>query len=313
MANDSPRSVLLVHGKLCGADLLVVRIDKKGNVLPPLIIFKDFEWEDHEFCQITNEESVRIPPDVKIGFWEDTKGRTCLHEYFGTNGYCVKEDIQACVILPLDPELYDAHDKSSLPKRLGLDSLLTEAWAMNYKWCHCGRSDEFEDDIDDNTDGDTDGDTDDDTEDEIDDERLDKTLILCDSTKCKYGWYHMKCLKLSEPELRVLWKNHKNWFCEQCKTSLKGDLVKTKYDNGMFRKKIYDASDKRIQRARSFWKVWERHQWPTFKRICVFVKDVEEEWDQKQGETKISIKKLQEEVDSKRLQCRRILISPSLS
>lgn len=144
-------SVLLVHRQLWDADLLVVRINTKGDVLPPLIIFEDYNWDLKQFCQIITKESARMPSEVKVDFfevkpdfwedkgnfwevndWKDKEIRTCLHKYFGTNGYCVK-DIQACVILPLDPKLNEAYSDSPLLDLLDMRNLLTEAWEMNEK------------------------------------------------------------------------------------------------------------------------------------------------------------------------------------
>jgi hypothetical protein len=300
MANDSPRSVLLVHGKLYGADLLVVRIDEEGNVLPPLIIFQDFDWDSDSFCRIITKEPARMPLKVKVDFWElrvdfwerkgdfwnvddweDKESRTCLHKYFGRNGFCVK-DIGACIILPLDPKLNDADGESSLVDLLDLKSLLKKAWERNDKWCSCQKLTE-EDDI-----------------------------ILCDNTRCKIGWYHMGCLGLPSSEIKALWSHHEEWYCEACQELREEDRVKTTYDNENFDKDIFQASDERIQRARTLWEIWDKHDRPAPDQVHKCVKKIEKEWDQDMDEIIIPIQKFHE-IYGSTLRRRRIAVGPSIS
>ena len=279
-------SVLLVHGQLCDADLLVVRINVKGKVLPPLIIFQDFDWNTKMFCQIVTKESARMPLEgkvdfceVKVDLWEDNQNiweldkesRTYLHKYFATNGACVK-DIQACIILPLDPNLYEAPSNFPLLNLLRLESFLTEAWAMNEKWCKCEGSIE-DDDI----------------------------MILCDNTECEFGWYHIKCCcKVSERD--ALLKNHEEWYCTECQELQEEDRTKTTYDNEPFDKEVFEKSDERIQRARTVYKVWENFKWPKFSKISKAVRETE--W-----QNVIPIKKLEETVNG----CCKVIVGPSIS
>jgi hypothetical protein len=287
--SPTSRSVLLVHRQLCDADLVVVRIDVKGEVLPPLIIFQDHDWDSDLFCQIITKESARMPLQIKVDFcevkvdfweteddfwkvkdWQNTESRTCLHKYFGTNGYCV-EDIQACVILPLNPKLNEFD--FPLLNLLDLKSLLTTAWEMNDKWCSCKKSPEID------------------------------NMILCDNTGCNIGWYHMKCCgEVRDARL----KDYKEWYCKKCQKLPKEERSKTTYDNDKSNEDIFQESDERIQRARTVYKVWEKHKWPKSDKILDCVGEIK--W-----EHIIPIKKLEDTMNNKELRCRKILEGPRLS
>jgi hypothetical protein len=226
--NGGPPSVLVIHQQLSDADLLVVRISAKNGVLAPLVIFQDTQWESEQFCDIIQKEPARMPKQVEVDFWDEKEVPSVLSKCFGPDGYCVKDDIQACVILPLASELdttLAVHGESSLLRLLGLESLLTEAEKENNKWCLCKDPDWVD------------------------------NMILCDSTRCKYGWYHMKCCEVPE--------NHEIWYCDACKLVPEEDRAKTSYDNdSQFDDDIYEASDMRIQRVRTVSQVWTGHPWP---------------------------------------------------
>jgi hypothetical protein len=131
-------------------------------------------------------------------------------------------------------------------------------------------------------------------------------MILCDNTRCKIGWYHMKCLGLSQLERDALWKDHAEWYCEECRKLLREDRTKTTYGNGLFDDDTYGASDKCIQRANTVYKVWRKHQWPAKKKVLDAVRDLETQW-----EDMIPIDKLEETYNNE-LRCREILRDPSL-
>jgi hypothetical protein len=271
VADEIPPAVLLVHGQLCGADLIVVRIDVKGSVLPPLIIFQDTDWLSDEFRQIITEERARMPPTIQVDFSMDKDGQSVLYKCFGPNGYCVNRDIQACIILPLDLDFNiadpEAEDKvirrNSLLDLLKLQTILTDAKSEKKISCRCGKEES-------------------------------NMMILCDSTKCVFGWYHMECVGLEDDF------KSEEWYCDRCPEN---DRAKTTYDNGCFDEDTYQASDERIQLARTMDKVWKRYSQPRTKILKV-VQEIEENLD---WEAMITVQRLEQEEDNKMLQCRKIL------
>jgi hypothetical protein len=268
VANQGPPSVLLVHAELCGGDLIVLRIDRKGCVLLPLIIFQDAYWDSDEFRRIIEEERARMPSKVEVEFWKDEKSLSFLYKCFEPKGYFVRDDVQACVILPLDSQLETADpETASLLNLLDLPTLLEDARSEIKISCKCGKADS----------------------------KKSTMMILCDSTKCKYGWYHMNCVGLKDNF------KSKEWYCESCKVLSENDRVKTTYDNGDFDAATYQASDERIQLARTMWKVWREHSKPTLAKILKAVQKMQQASD---WEVKSSIQMLEEEGYFGPLRCR---------
>jgi hypothetical protein len=243
-------------------------------VLPPLIIFQDTDWLSDEFCRIITEERARMPPTIQVDFSMDEDGRSVLYKCFGPDGYCVNRDIQACIILPLDLEFniadLEAEGKvirrDSLLDLLKLQTILTDAKSEKKISCRCGKEES-------------------------------NMMILCDSTKCVFGWYHMECVGLEDDF------KSEEWYCDTCEEGPENDRVKTTYDNGCFDQDTYRASDKRIQLARTMDKVWKRYSQPTTKILKV-VQEIEENLD---WEAKTPINKLEQEGYKKTLRCRKIL------
>jgi hypothetical protein len=311
VADGIPPAVLLVHGQLCGDDLLVVRIGASGFVLPPLIIFHDTAWDRKEFCQIIDKEKARMPPEgkVEVDFGKDKEGLSVLYKIFGTGGYCVRDAVQACVILPLHSDLkiadtgeYHVRDdvqagdilpsgfeseiadnetavdrQISLLKLLDLQTLLTDVQSKNEISCICGN---------------------------VDDRKADagrsNMMILCDNTKCKYGWYHMECVGLKDAF------RSDEWYCESCTKLSENARAKTTYDNGSFKASTYQASDERIQLARTMGKVWKKYPQPTLEKMLKVVQSMDKGMD---WEGKIPIRKLEEEEYGRMLRCRKVLQS----
>jgi hypothetical protein len=268
VANHGQPSLLLVHAELCGGDLIVLRIDGKGGVLPPLIIFQDAYWNSDNFRRIIEKERARMHSKVEVEFWKDENSQSFLYKCFGSEGYLVRGDVQACIILPLDSKLETADpETASLLDLLDLPTLLEEARSEIKISCICGKADRKESNM----------------------------MILCDSTKCKYGWYHMNCVGLKDSFKSM------EWYCESCKVLSENDRVRTTYDNGEFDADTYQASDERIQLARTMWKVWREHSKPTLAKILKAVQKMQKASD---WEVKSSIQMLVEEGYFEPLRCR---------
>jgi hypothetical protein len=90
-----------------GEDLLIVRIDEEGSVLPPLLIFDSAKWEDSEFRHIIKEEQARLPKDILADFRFGRHGRSYMKRCVARDpGYFREPQSQFCAILPLDPRTY---------------------------------------------------------------------------------------------------------------------------------------------------------------------------------------------------------------
>ncbi|CAO2653299.1 Nn.00g027100.m01.CDS01 [Neocucurbitaria sp. VM-36] len=239
---------LLHHREYRGADLLVVRVNTGGSVLPPLVIFSSSDWISEDFRYIIREERARMPHNIATDFRYDKDYSSVWQKCFDArDGQCTLSDIQFCAILPLKHKrgMIDntcAHTYfQPLEKLLGLQALVDAAQHANELWCICQEGPESE--------------------------RGD--LILCDATNCTVGWYHKECVGLDED-----YSGH-DWICPTCKES-RHNISWSKYDNGDFEDGILEASDERIQRARSLNRAWNNHRWPEpgqvrhlmYRKIC---------------------------------------------
>jgi hypothetical protein len=230
--------IWLQHGQLCNTDLLVVRVNAEGLVLPPLVIFDSTDWESHDFRRIIREEKARMPPNVATDFRYDEDGVSVMKKCFvATDGHCNMHDLQFCAILPLEvhgkrgnESRTMSHNGGSLTQLLGLQKLLDAARSAYERFCSCNKPETG-------------------------------TMILCDSTRCKVGWYHYECVGLAVNEDH----SRHDWICATCKRS--SDIRISKYDSEEFEEGVSEASDERIQRARSVSRVWKDHEWPEAKEV----------------------------------------------
>jgi hypothetical protein len=87
------------------------------------------------------------------------------------------------------------------------------------------------------------------------------SMIQCDNLKCPIGWYHHKCAGLKEG-LEVDQR-----LCQQCKRNRRSNGLCDFDDNEEIDKKIREASDNRIQRAKTLARVWEAHKWPSAAQV----------------------------------------------
>jgi hypothetical protein len=239
--------IWLLHRKLRGADLLVVRVNIDGSVLPPLVIFESANWSSPDFRHIIGEERARMPQNVEVEFRYNKDRTSFLQKCFDIDkGHCTMPDIQFCAIMPFkrkktingdaDPQT----EFQSLEQLLGLQTLVNAAQSMNELWCTCQ--------------GPGTG-----------------AMVLCSSTKCAYVWYHKECVGLSEVN------RAQPWICHTCLQ--KGNIMLSSYDDDddkNLEEGILEASDKRIQRIRSLSRAWNNHKWPEpsqvqelmYKKIC---------------------------------------------
>jgi hypothetical protein len=237
--------IWLLHRELRGADLLVVRVNIEGCVLPPLVIFESAYGSSPDFRYIIEQERLRMPKNVEVEFRYDKNRTSFLQKCFSIDkGQCTKSEIQFCAILPLRKRGTGQGDADTrtefhpLEQLLGLQTLINAAQSTNKLWCTCQGLE---------------------TED----------MVLCDSTNCAYLWYHMDCENVSEVN------SAQPWFCRACKQG--GNIKLSSYDDDKnFEDGIVKASDKRIQRVRSLSRAWSNHEWPDpskvrklmYKKIC---------------------------------------------
>jgi hypothetical protein len=228
--------IWLLHRELFGTDLLVVRVNAEGFVLPALVIFNSSNWMSEDFKRIILEEKARMPQNVATEFRYSEDGNSVLAKCFeATGGYCTMSELQFCAILPLKSrgsirgnDTHAKHKTRCLEELLGLQELIDAAVKENERWCSC------------------------------DGPEMDN-MILCDSTRCNVGWYHKRCVGLDES-----YTGH-DWLCPTCKRT--NDVRFSQYDNEKFDSGIEEVSDMRIQRARSLSRAWRAHSWPDAKKV----------------------------------------------
>lgn len=220
-------------------DLLVIRVDEKGDVLPPVVIFDSDGWEHPHFRYILRHERPRWHPDIITKF----NFNKADHHYmwqciFKDPEYFCKPRVQFCAILPLDRDSYKrqraATNKQdelfdSLVTLLALPDLLADADHAYDKWCLCDAPwNEYS-----------------------------PPMILCDNSKCRVGWYHMKCVGLDD------WFETDNlWICPECLRTPFHTHVYSEDEGVEYDEALYEASTARIQRTKTVARVWADHEWP---------------------------------------------------
>ncbi|KAH7078101.1 hypothetical protein BKA63DRAFT_552231 [Paraphoma chrysanthemicola] len=230
--------IWLQHRQLYGSNLLVVRVNTEGLVLPPLIIFHTTNWDSQDFRKIIREEKARMPQNVETDFRYDENYTSVLEKCFNaTKGYCTMRDLQFCAILPLErrpmesnEETVAVRDGTTLTQLLGLQELVDRIRTSYKRYCSCNGPDKGR-------------------------------MILCDSTRCNIGWYHFECVGLDINADR----SRDDWICATCKRS--SNIRISNYDNEKWEPGISEASDRRIQRARSVHRAWKDHDWPEAKEV----------------------------------------------
>lgn len=227
-------------------DLLIVRVDREGYILPPLVVFHSSRWKRRDFREVLKEEQARIPDNVLTEF-RVQEDRTSYVENCVLQGpkYFREPQTQFCAIVPLDRRAYerqrglDSMEETpfaSFERRLGLPRLVRDAGKANDQWCEC----------------------------EAPYNEYSPSMIQCDNLKCPMGWYHKKCVDLDEDFTAD------RWLCDQCLRNWKSNEM-SYFEDKKISEKIREASDARIQRARTLARVWEEHDWPSAEKVRRFV------------------------------------------
>jgi hypothetical protein len=84
-------------------------------------------------------------------------------------------------------------------------------------------------------------------------------MIQCDNLKCPIGWYH-KCVDLDEGF------TSNQWLCDQCLRNWYSNKL-SDFDSEEIDEGIREASDARIQRAKTLARVWEAHDRPDAEEV----------------------------------------------
>jgi hypothetical protein len=119
----------------------------------------------------------------------------------------------------------------SLEQLLALQTLVNTAQKMNELWCKCRKP-------------------------------TTEAMVLCNSTKCAYLWYHMECEGLSQVN------SAQPSICSACLQN-GNTIILSSYDDDDkdFEEGIVEASDKRIQRTKSLSHAWGKHKWPEASKV----------------------------------------------
>jgi hypothetical protein len=179
-----------------------------------------------------------MPRNVATDFRYDKDNISIMKRCFdATDRYRTMHDLQFCAILPLksrkkksDKETTVPRDDGSLMQLLDLQKLVDAVRSAYERYCSC---------IGPGT----------------------GHMILCDSTRCNTLWYHYECVGLDVNEDH----SRHDWSCATCKRS--SDIRISAYDSEKFEHGVSEASDKRIQRARSVGRAWGDHKWPEPKEV----------------------------------------------
>jgi hypothetical protein len=226
------------------SDLVVIRVDREGRILNPLIIFNSDEWRSEEFLRLLRCERPRRDPHVRVGFVFNQNGEHYLRhlvrmglDLLGPSG------VQFCAIVPLERKKYAKQRKKTNTENnvfryfsnlLDIPILLADADIEYGKWCLCDRPwNEYS-----------------------------PPMILCDNVNCKVGWYHKDCVGLDEDFETMLF-----WLCPDCEESDPKSIVYSTDNDVSYDETLYAASTARIQRTKTFARVWASHAWPSRKKV----------------------------------------------
>ena len=220
-------------------DLLVVRVDDKATILPPLIIFDDAQWGDSRFERLVGHEKMRHLSNVLWTFTFDPSGRRYMcRRIFEDAGYFCYPQVQFCAILPLKlgdyrNELKYTIDRYKIFKPLetvlALSDLVKDMHQMSDRWCVCrAPCDEHS-----------------------------PSMIRCDNLKCKLDWYHKICVGLDEK-----FETEEVWICNECSRDPKA--IRLAHDESSIGhdENLLIASYDRVHQTKTLVELWEKHAWP---------------------------------------------------
>jgi len=232
-------------------DLLIVRVDVEGKILPPLLIFEYNDWEHPHLRYAITEEEGRAPDDILFDFRihkdRSSYRQRCVDH---KDGYFRGNQLQFCAILPLNPDTYDEHTTKAtagdaafkkFESALKLPQLIeaVDFANRNWRWCYCDKTNN----------------------------EHSPRMILCDNLKCPIGWYHKVCEAPDEPDEDI---SSRRWFCKKClrKGHRNKHLLVERRD---IDEDILLASDDRIQYLKALASVWKYHDWPSGEEMQYLV------------------------------------------
>ena len=237
----------LLDRSICTNDHVVIRIDRQGRRLRPLILFDDTKWQientqDISCMNILEQERLRYTPDVRTGFTCDERSSKYLWSCSPSTLSHIYEDTQFCAIIPLNRKAYGKQPVKDVEEQLfepieallHVGMLLADFEAAAKHWCHC--------------------------------ERLvngyEPGMIQCGNSRCHLQWYHKQCVDLDEDD------EPEPWMCPDCCEIDEDERWEVEdLDLGNEYEDDLRASDQRVQSTRALLHVWERHQWPSRSAI----------------------------------------------
>ena len=235
-------------------DHVVIRIDRRGRRLRPLILFDDTKWQientqDSKCKMILEQERLRYTPDVRTGFTCDKRSVKYLWSCRGSTLKYIYESTQFCAIIPLNKIAYCNQPVKDVEQQLfepieallHVGMLLASFEAVAEQWCKCQRpANGYE-----------------------------PGMIQCGNARCHLQWYHKECVNLDEDD------EPEPWICPVCREIDRDEReeveqlsLPTWYEGDI------EASDQRVQSTRALLHVWHTHRWPskeavleTFERV----------------------------------------------
>lgn len=223
-------------------DLLIVRVDQDGSILPPLVVFHSHRWNQRDFKKVIKQERARIPDSVLTEFRVQRDNSSYVKNcVLRDPQYFRKPQTQFCAIIPMDLKAYDRQRGPDyvedtafgrFEELLALPQLIKDAEKANKQWCTC----------------------------KAHWNKYGPSMIQCNYLKCPIGWYHHECVGLKEGlEIDL-------WLCKRCKNRRLNELCDFD-DDEEIDEKIRNASDNRIQRGKTLARVWEAHKWPSAAQV----------------------------------------------
>lgn len=237
----------LLDRSICTYDHIMIRIDRRGGMLRPFILFNDTKCQientqDPGCRMILEHERLRYQPNIRTGFTCGTRSSKYLWSCARSTLDYIYEDTQFCAIVPLNKIAYGKQPVKHIEEQLfepleallHVGMLLADFEAATNQWCKCQRP----------ANGHEPG------------------MIHCGNTRCQLQWYHKECVDLDEDDEPEPWK------CPDCckMPRTKRREVKQLELPGGYEDDI-KASDQRVQSTRALRRVWNTHPWPSRKAI----------------------------------------------
>ncbi len=228
-------------------DHMMIRINRRGRILRPFILFDDTEsqienTQDSKCKMILKQERLRYTPDVRTGFTCDKRSRKYLWSCRRSTLDYIYEGTQFCAIVPLNKMAYcDQPVKNAeqqlfepIEALLHVGMLLASFEAVARQWCECQRL--------------VNG--------------YEPGMIQCGNARCHLQWYHKECVELDEDDAP------EPWICPVCREMDRNERREVKE---LKLHKSYaddlEASDQRVHSTRALLHVWNQHHWPSPKKI----------------------------------------------